>query len=474
MFVGRTDELLELGQQLRVRTPSLTVVRGTPGVGVTRFLREALAGSPHLLFPVPHLTDEGIRGLLLEHLVRGEESDPLPPALPSGVPDWPGLLALATRRAPPPAPEAGAPFTLVLDDAHRLLGRSAVPDLLFRAMRELLPREIPFHLVLAGTSPPAMAALAGGGSTPAREPDLDLQLRPLTVSEAARFIPRWTPADRFAAWTVLGGHPGRLSLVPGRGTLAATLQRLVLDPEGPLHREGFRVLESAFQAPARYGAVLAAVAAGAESWGSIGDALPGPMGGARLGPYIRGLEEQGLLRGESALDARPGSRSRRYTLTDPFLRFWFGLVLPRLGRLATAGAARVWEEEVRPALDAHVAGSLSEAARLWLQYDAGPYLGAVAREAGALQGAEHDLDVAGILRNGGVVYGQSIWREEPLGTAELEALEGQVRRVRYGIGREGRHRILFGRGAATPELRSRAARDPLVRVVGVRELLGEG
>jgi uncharacterized protein len=473
MFVGRASELLELGEQLRNRTPSLTVVRGGPGVGVTRFLKEALTGLPHLFFPVPHLPDEAIRALLRDHLLRGPGGGPPPGEHSGDLPDWPGLLALATEWAPPPAPDAGPPFTLVLDDAQRLLGRGAVPGLLRQAMDDLLPRSIPFHLVLAGTAPPAMATLSGDGEAPGG-PELDIQLRPLTVAEAARFLPRWPAADRFAAWAVLGGHPGRLSLVPRRGTLAMVIQRMILDPEGPLHHEGFRILEKAFQAPARYGAVLAAVSAGARGWGDMGKALPGEMGGARLGPYVRGLEEQGLLRGESSLDARPGSRARRYAVPDPFLRFWFGTVLPRMGRLATLGPSPVWEHEVRPALEAHVAGVLPEAARLWLEHDAGPHLGAVAREAGALWGAEHDLQVAGILRNGGVVYGRCIWREEPLGEAELEELESQVRRVRYGIGREGRLRLLFGRGAATPGLRSRAARDSMVRVVGVRELLGEG
>lgn len=473
MFVGRTDELHELGQQFRSRTPSLTVVRGTPGVGVTRLVQEALAGLPHLVFPVPALPDERVRSLLLDHLVRGPGSGPPSQDAPAAVPDWPGLVALATRWAPPPAPDAGPPFTLVLDDAHRLLGRGAVSGLLRRTVTELASRPIPFHLVLAGTAPVPMAALAGVGGDAAGEPDLDLQIRPLTVSETSRFLPRWPVSDCLAAWAVLGGNPRRLSLVQRRSTLATVIQRLVLDPQGPLHREGFRMLEQAFQTPARYAAVLAAVAGGADTWGGMGQALPGDLGGARLGPYVRGLEEQGLLRAESSLDARPGSRSRRYSIPDPFLRFWFAEVLPRMGRLATEGASPVWDDALRTGLAAHVARVLPEAARLWLQHDARPTLGAVAREAGALWGAEHDLDVAGILRNGEVVYGRCLWREEPLGETELETLDAQVRRIRYGIGREGRHRLLFGRGAATPELRSRVARDPMVRVVGVRELVGE-
>lgn len=481
MFVGRQEELHDLSVQLQSRTPSLVVVRGAPGIGVTRLLREALAPLPHLFFPVPHLPDQAIRDLLRRHLHPHSNHHgstlggvtPLTGDAPPSSLDWPALLGLATRLAPPPAPDAGPPFTLVLDDAHRLLTRGAVPGLLRRTLSGLRPRGIPFHLVLAGTDSLAMSTFAEAGEHPEEEPDLDLQLRPFTVSEAARLLPRWPTIDCILAWSVLGGNPLRLSRVERRSSVTTTIQRLVLDPDGPLHREGSRILEQSFQAPARYGAVLAVLAGGARSWGAMGRAIPGEMGGARLGPYVKGLEERGLIRVDAALDAKPGTRSRRYTIPDPFIRFWFGEVLPRMGRLATSGATPAWEEEIRPRLAAHVARVFPEAARMWLQHDARHHLGAVAREAGALWGPDHELDVAGLLRNGEAVYGLCRWRDEPLGEGDLDELESQMRRVRYGIGREGRHRLLFGRGAATPSLRSRVARDAMVRVVGVRELVGE-
>jgi len=484
VFTGRIQEGEELTSRLGERTPTLSVVRGTPGVGVTRFLREVMAPLPHLVLPIPHLPDEGTRALLAQQLRRvmggGEGSHSSPFAGGGGQdggdaspPDWPALLAEATRLAPPPAPDTGAPFTLILDDAHRLAAaRGAVPSLVRRFMQELDSRPIPFHLILAGTDPVGMAALAGRDGPSGVDPSLDLQLPPLTPSEAARFFPRWNAAECLAGWAVLGGHPGRLARVERRNSLATTVQRLILDPEGPLHDEGNVILERAFQAPARYGAVLAALAGGARSWGEMVQGVPDELRGARLGPYVKALDQQGLIQTEAALDARPGSRAQRYSIPDPFVHFWFGEVLPQRGHLATRGAGAVWEEVIRPRLGVHVAGLLPMAARRWLERDAAPLLGAVARETGALWGGEHELEVAGLLRNGEAVYGLCRWSEEPLGEADLDRLENGMRRSRYGIGREARHRLLFGRGGVTQALRSRVARDPMVRVVGVRELVG--
>lgn len=476
-FAGRREELDFLRSRFSLRAPTLTVVRGTTGTGVSRLIREALAHQPHLHFSVPPLPDGETRRLLalaLRRQPRDEDREEAREAA-GAAPDWPPLLTSATALAPAPAPGTGAPFVLVVDDAHRLAAaRSAVPSLLGAFTRDLQRRIIPFHLVLAGTDPAGMAPLAELGHDPATGPELqDLHLGPLSPREIAPLVPRWSPVERLTGWSILGGNPRRLASLPARLPLAATVRDLVLDPDGPLHREIPALLERTFQGPSRYAAVLRAVASGARQWGEIATAIPGGEGSARLGPYVRSLEERGLLEVRGSLDARVGSRARRYELPDPLIRFWFSAVLPHLVELGAGGAARVWDQEVRPRLAGHVAALLPRAARAWLERDATPVLGAVARESGALWGTEYDVEFAGILRNGAAAYGLCHWRDAPLAEDDLERLDRQLRLTRYGFARETRHRILVGRGAMTEGLRSRVARDPTLHVVGVRELVGE-
>ena len=470
-FVGRTRHVATLREQLSGRTPSLVMVRGTPGVGVSRFLREALHPLPHLLFPVPPLPDPDIRELLHQAL-RGRLPETGRANEGGGPPgDWSDLLALATAPAPAPAPEAGAPFTLVLDDAHRIAGgRKGAPGLIVQAMGELAHRLIPFHLVVAGTNLPGMSAFSReeGGA-----PALDLSLPPLSPRGAGTLFSRWSPVERLTAWSVFGGNPRRLTLLNPAATLAAAIREVVLDSEGPLHRSVPTSLEGAFQAPARYAAVLRGIAAGANGWGAIAGGVPGLEGGARLGPYLRALEERGLVDVRASLDAPPGSRARRYDLPDPFVRFWFSLVLPHLPELAERGVAGVWERAVKPGLPDHLRQLLPRAVRSWLQEDCAPLLGSTARETGALWGGEHEIEVAGILRTGAAVYGSCRWGDDPLTEEDLRTLDGRIRRTRYGFTRETRHRLLVGRGEATHDLRSRVVRDPTLHLVGVRELVGQ-
>jgi hypothetical protein len=473
-FVGRRDEILLLRDRVSRRSSTLTVVRGTPGIGVSRLIREALAPNPHLHFPVPLLPDADTRSALTRALaLAGAEEGGAPHS--GGVPDWPSLLTAATALAPAPASGEPPPFVLVLDDAHRLgAARAAVPPMVRAFARDLQRRSTPFHLVLAGTEPVGMAELAALDSAAGAGLELeDIVLGPLSPREIAPLVARWSPMERLTGWSILGGHPRRLASLPPRITLAAAVRDLVLDPDGPLHRAVPDLLERTFQSPSRYAAVLRGIAAGARSWGGIAASAPELEGGARLGPYVKGLQDRGLLEVRNSLDARPGSRARRYDLPDPLVRFWFTHVLPSLAELGAGGAARIWEEEVRPRLPLHVSSLLPRAARSWLERDAAPVLGAVAREAGALWGIEHEVELAGILRNGAAAYGLCRWDEAPLSEDDLDRLDGQLRATRYGFARETRHRILVGRGAMTDGLRSRVARNPTVHVVGVRELVGE-
>lgn len=474
-FAGRIRELGLLSARLQSRTPTLTIVRGTPGIGVTRLVAEAVRGRPHIHLPVPVLPDAGTRELLASELARISSGQGVAEATEVGLPDWPALLTASTARAPAPAQERLPPFVLVLDDAHRLAAaRSTVPRLLLGFMAGIQGRPLPFHLVLAGTDPWGMSRLLElppGDPVPADI--LELEVPPLSPREVAPFLSRWSPIERLAAWSILGGNPRRLGALPPRAAMAAVLRDLVLDPEGALHGEVEETLERSFQAPARYAAVLQAVALGARSWGEISDAVPEPEGSARLGPYVRGLQERGLLEATASLDARPGSRDRRYDLPDPFVRFWFGVVLPRRAALRSLGVLRSWEEEVRPRLPEIVAALLPRAVRSWMERDAETVLGSTAREAGGLWGPDREIDVAGILRNGAAAYASCHWRDEPLREGDLERLDGELRRTRYGFAREARHRILVGQGAMTEGLRSRVARDPLLHVVGVRDLVGE-
>jgi hypothetical protein len=323
------------------------------------------------------------------------------------------------------------------------------------------------HVVLVS---PELPSGSVGDETPA----LELTLPPHPFRAAAALLPGETAQERFRAWAVFGGIPANLAQVDPSASLGANLRRLVLTADGPLSDAPLTLLERVFQNPTRYVAILAALAGGERDWGAVQAGVPDLSASGQAAPYLKRLEEVGLVEARRSLDASPASRSRRYRIRDPFTAFWFRFVLPHRQRRAEGTADALYAEVVRPGLDTHALSLFPEACRDFMTHDAMEAFGANARECGSLWGTGYDIPVAGTLANGAPFYGTPVAPAGHAGASALRALDAQVRETRYGFGRERRIRLLFMQAEAPPALQREAARRHDVAVVGLDTLAGAG
>ncbi len=471
-IVGRSRELGALRRALDGTQASLLVVAGLPGVGKTRLVRQA-AGDYlsvyHRALPLPEPRQrEALARSLLDTLGPSALSSSRWGGAGAGgpgadTPSWDELFAALPASAPD-----GKPLVLVVDDAHRWDGsrarfRAALGAMLSRSRRD--GRAV--HVVLVSPEP---APEGVPGETPA----LELTLAPLPFRAAATLLPGETPQERFRAWTVFGGIPAILAQVDPAASLGANLRRLVLTTDGPLADAPLALLERAFQNPTRYVAILAALSGGEGDWGTVHAGVPDLSASGQAAPYLKRLEEVGLVEARRSLDASPARRSRRYRIRDPFTAFWFRFVLPHRHRFAEGTADALHAEVVRPGVGAHAATVLPEACREFMTHDGMEVLGANARECGSLWGQGYDIPVAGTLGSGAPFYGAPVPPGDRTGASVLRALDAQVRETRYGFGRERRLRLLFTQSEAPPALQREAARRHDVAVVGLATLAGMG
>jgi hypothetical protein len=455
MWIGRVEELTALAAALEAPGPVLVLVRGDTGMGRTALVRRAL----------------GTR-----HRTGWYEATPLAGALQLRLlrAAWLGSGAEPEAGDAPPLPSAlvqeREPGVLVLDAAEHLTEPDTVAAAIASAWTAARSQGIPLHLVLVG-SRAAVDRLVGSVPSLAAAAAVDVALRPLAPDELAGALPGWSSRDRLRAWAAFGGYPSRLRWLDPSSSLPANVQRAILDPEGPLHREGAAHLARAFQKPERYAGLVRALALGARDWGGLRDATPGFGASSQLAPYVASLDEHGIVRAERSLDARAGSRNRRYHLADPFQGFWHRSVLPRLGALTPRDVRAAWRREVRLELDAWSSRVFPHACRSFLVRRGDRLFQARAREAGGLWGEGYDIPVAATLRNGAIVYGRCVW-SGAAGVADAGVLASQVRATRYGFGREARWRVLFVADGADHELMRESARDPLLEVVTLPRVLG--
>jgi len=461
-FLGRSTQIHRLCRVLTAREPSLTLVSGPRGVGKSALVLRCLPPGRHVLLRVPPLPPGGQRAALADAVRRFAAGAQIEPPGEEDAGSWEGLFRWLGARAAP----GGEPLILVLDDAARLTeSRSRALTPLAGALGRARTEAGPLHVVLTAVHPEAaFTRVADEGRFH------HLKLAPLTFPEVLPRLPGRTPADRVIAYGVFGGIPRNLrTLDPDLG-LGANLRRWMLRPEAPGAELGVAVLRGDVQAEARYVAVLAALAPGEGGWKAIHAGVPGMAYGGQLAPYVKRLEELGLVEARRSLDARPASRSRRYRITDPALAFWYRFILPHRTELLRGRGRDILSHSIRPGLAAHTATVFPEVCRHFMRRGAEARLGAAARQAGSLWGSDYDIPVAGVLRTGAAYYGQALWREEPADIGVLDALDEQVRNTRYGFGKERRMRLVFSRAGYTQELARAAARRDDVTLIGVEEM----
>jgi hypothetical protein len=214
-----------------------------------------------------------------------------------------------------------------------------------------------------------------------------LELHPIDAGYLPAAFGRLGPRELVETYAAWGGVPRYWELAAAeRGPVPARVERLVLDPLGPLHREPDRILIEEVPSALEVRPVLDAIGAGAHRVAEIGGRLGRPA--TSLSRPLERLIGMDLVKREVPF-GEPERTSRRslYTIADPFFRLWFRVVAPHRGALVSGGprarrlvldrywsglVAAAWEDLVRkhvPRADARAllgrAGPWGPASRWW-------------------------------------------------------------------------------------------------------------
>ncbi len=464
----KNQELAGLDEALTDQEPGWILVQGPIGSGKSTVLAQRVREGGGVLYHAAPGADGDLladfRELLLARL--GEIPVPEGPGYlpdPSAPPGWQDLLLGLVDRAR----FHGRPLLVVLDGWDKLqAARKQLPRELAEALDRAERRKAPirFVLTLDGADPSSLTGLP--------DPAHTLTLGPLSLRAAARRQGGRSPGDAFHRWALLGAYPVQFPLSDPGATWEGAVIRRVLEPTGDLHDLPLRQLREGFQRPGRYLSILRALARGPLDWSQLREGARAVESGGQMAPYLNRLEEMGLVVTRRPLGAPSDARNRRYRLADPFLGFWFELVLPLRSLLLTEDPAELWANRIRPGIRDHLRRWLPVAVEEWFRDHAQERFPAASRQVGGVWAGEAEFQVVSWLTNGQICYVGTRWEVEPSGAEFYDDLKERMLRTRYGIGREARTPVLVLPGGMTEELRRRVAADPLATVLGLEELMG--
>lgn len=242
--------------------------------------------------------------------------------------DWRGLFTRLSRDAA----AIGWRGPLVLDELPYLVVGS--PDLPAILQRWVDHEASGLAVVIAGSSQHMMQGLVLSHEAPlygrARE---ILEIRPLNPRLLPEVFGPGGTVEAYAAW---GGVPRYWELAAGiAGSVESQIDRLVLDPLGPLHREPDRLIVEELPPATEARPLLDAIGGGAHRVSEIAGRLG--RAATSLSRPLQRLQEMGLVKREVPFgESERTSKRSLYRTADPFTRMWFRVVAPHRAQLATA------------------------------------------------------------------------------------------------------------------------------------------
>ena len=332
-FVGREAELGRLGGWLeevaRSGRGKAIAVRGRRAVGKSTLIEELLVreNPPHAFFAASkdQPSAEAFAGFLSE-LQRS--TLPIAQELAAGVrPDsWEAALRLiATTSAGAPASKTTTPACLVIDELPWLSEQEPSIEGLLQTAWDRYLSQVPMLLVLIGSDLHMMQALERydrplyGRVTP-------FVIEPLNPAEVNGMV-HTDPARALDAYCMLGGLPQLAVTWRAKDTVRRYLERELSEATSPLVVTGERVIVAELPAQSAPRAVIAAVGTGETEFTKILNRSG--VGRTSLSAALRTLAQKRIVNRRMPF-AGNQTKLSRYTIADPYLRFWLAFIAPNL------------------------------------------------------------------------------------------------------------------------------------------------
>jgi len=343
-FTNRKQEMARLDSLMRRRRPGVAVLWGRRRVGKTRLLLEWTQKHKGIYYTA----DESAASIQRKYFATAI-GQALPGFAEVEYPDWMTLLL----RLAQDAAQANWKGPIVIDELPYLIATAPeLPSVLQRFIdREA--KKAKLVLALCGSAQHMMQGAILDSSAPlyGRADEL-IKLGPISVGYMSEALKIKKPRDLIETYAIWGGIPRYWELVEKNGgSLFENIDKLVLDPMGPLSEEPSRLLLEESPPAINLRPILDAIGLGSHRLSEVAGRIGQPS--TALTRPIQRLIELDLVQREIpyGTDAA-NSKKALYKIKDPFVRFWFEVVAPKRSFLSQASpAARAkWLKDTLPHL----------------------------------------------------------------------------------------------------------------------------
>jgi AAA+ ATPase superfamily predicted ATPase len=352
----------------------------------------------------------------------------------------------------------------------------ALPSVIQQFMDSGAPRRGNLKLVLCGSVIAHMSELLAEKNPLYGRHTAVFDVAPLSLRDAAAFLPGWPADDILTAYGILGGIPYYLETFDPSVSLERNVIDQVLARRGKLTDEPMRLLAAETINAPRYHSIMQAIADGCLTSSAIRERVRGGAEDRDISWYLARLVGMRIIRVERSMDADKRERNRRYVLDDPFMAFWFHFVRPASSAVGLGRGDQVWRNRIAPGLSDYMGNAFEDICRQHVRLHSDEFLGSavlgeVGEDVGKIWSGDYDIDIAAMLLDDSAVFGECKWRSQMMGEAVLERLAACAGKTRFAADVERRHFVLCSRGGFSPTLVESAHSNKLLHLLTPDDLV---
>lgn len=444
-FIDREKEISRFQSRINSETDELVMVYGRRRIGKSELVKQVLKDKEEsIYFQATESTPE----IQLDDFIRSVEQ--VYPEVNKVRKDWETVLEfLADKDA-----------IVAIDEFPYLVeSEKSIPS---KFQRFWDNQESSMTLILIGSSISVMEDKVMGGNSPLHGRWSErIDLKPLDFDNATKFFPSYSPEERLKSWSVFGGTPHYLQSIDEEKSFQENVTELLIEEQGNFRDEPEFLLRSELSQPHRYMAVLKAIAAGNTSRNEIAQASS--IESSSIGSYLSRLERLRLIEREVPVtEEPPRSRSGRYRIKEPLVKFWFRFVYGNEDRIGLSD--KPFEEIVKPELNHYLADYFEDLciAKLPEIFDQ------QFTNIGRWWYQEHEIDLVG-LTGEGKILGECKYTESKVGIRLFDKLKQKEEELRV----EGETEYaLFSKSGFTEKLEEKAGGKNNLHLYELNDLTG--
>ena len=325
-FVNRENELEALRKAYISKRKELIIVYGRRRVGKTALVQKSVKSLSHIYFFAEETLEEEnllmFRKLTAEalgnHIIAKAELS------------WEELFELLD----------GSEVIVIIDEFPNLIKSNRA---IISKFQKIWDSSKNLKLVLTGSSISIMESQVLGYKSPLYgRRTLSIKLEPLKFFHLREFFSEKSWEELVRIYGITDGIPAYIKEVQFRLRAGEKLEE-VFQPNKPLFDEAEFLLKTELREPARYFAILKAIAFGKTKFGDIVSFTGLPS--STVSQYLSNLQTLHIVEERHPVGEPERRRNARYYLSDLYFNFWFRFVYPNRSQLLEFGYIGNFEEK---------------------------------------------------------------------------------------------------------------------------------